>query len=99
MGKEVAYRQATLTIGFDAYSLVARILPGYITIVPLTLPFLFLPMGVQLSFGAAALLLPILYFIGYQIGGMRGKQIEKKLWRRWGGRANHAVSPSHKRRI
>ena len=74
-----------MTVGFDAYSLVARILPGYITIVPLTLPLLLTPGGVQLSLGAAALLLPVLYFIAYQIGRARGEKKEKQLWRKWGG--------------
>lgn len=74
-----------MSIGFDAYSLVARILPGYIVIAPLTLLLVFSPADVQLSFGGAALLIPILYFFSYQIGRDRGKNIEPQLWDKWGG--------------
>ncbi len=74
-----------MTIGFDAYSLVARILPGYITIIPLSFPFLFSSTNLQLSLGAAALILPVLYFIAYQIGRSRGQRKEKELWQKWGG--------------
>ncbi len=74
-----------MSTGFDAYSLVARILPGYIAITPLILLFLFMPNGVALSFGGAALLFPIVYFIAYQIGRDSGKSKEKDLWDKWGG--------------
>ena len=83
--RTVAPGETTITIGFDAYSLVARILPGYVTLVPIALPLLLMPNGVQLSFGSIALMLPLVYFVAYQIGKEPGKRNEKKLWRKWGG--------------
>ena len=52
---------------------------------PAILPFLLLPIRVNLSFGSAALLIPLLYFIAYQIGRDSGKNKESKLWQKWGG--------------
>ena len=74
-----------MTIGFDTYSLVARILPGYIVIAPITLLLIFAPADGQISFGGAALLIPIIYFFSYQVGRDRGKRIEPRLWEKWGG--------------
>ena len=74
-----------MSIGFDPYSLVARILPGYIVIAPITFLLVFSPANGQLSFGGAALLIPIIYFFSYQIGRDRGKNIESRLWDKWGG--------------
>ena len=72
-------------MGFDPYSLVARILPGYIVIAPVIVLLVFLPTSRQLSLGGVALLVPIIYFFSYQIGRERGKGIEPKLWSKWGG--------------
>ena len=74
-----------MNIGFDAYSLIARILPGYVTLAPIILLLVFLPSGLQLSAGAAILVLPIIYFLSYQIGRPGGKRKEQNLWAKWGG--------------
>ena len=74
-----------MNTGFDAYSFLARILPGYITATPILLLVLLAPYGVSLSFASAAFLFPIIYFISHQIGGECGKRKEVAMWEKWDG--------------
>lgn len=76
-----------MEIKFDSYSRRARVLPVYLTIAPVALVLAaVLPDGLNLPLGGAAALVfvPLAFFAG-QLGADFGKQLEKRLWREWGG--------------
>ena len=76
-----------MDINFDAYSFRARALPAYISLSPAVLLLAALaPAGLQLPLGgAAALVFVPISFLLCQAGADFGKQLEKHLWRDWGG--------------
>ena len=76
-----------MEIKFDTYSFRARVLPVYLTLVPVVL-FLaaVVPEGLKLPIGGAAALVfaPVSFLLG-QIGADFGKRLQKSLWTNWGG--------------
>ncbi len=76
-----------MSIKFDTYSFQARVLPVYLTLVPVILLIAaILPSGLKLPLGGAAALVfvPISFFLS-QVGADFGKRLEKDLWNDWGG--------------
>jgi len=76
-----------MKLRFDSYSMHARVFPVYLTVAPAILALLAaLPDGLNLPLGGAAALvfMPLAFFSG-QFGASFGKQLERRLWRRWGG--------------
>lgn len=76
-----------MEIKFDTYSFRARVLPVYLTLVPIVLLLAALvPDGLKIPLGGSAALVfvPISFFLS-QVGADFGKRLEKELWRDWGG--------------
>lgn len=76
-----------MQIKFDTYSLKARALPVYLTLVPVILLLaVVIPGGLKLPIGgvAALVFVPISFLLG-QVGADFGKRLEKSLWTKWGG--------------
>ena len=71
----------------DVYSMRARSLPVYITIMPVILVMAAaLPQGFQLPLaGAAAVVFVPLSFLTSQLGADFGKRLERNLWKKWNG--------------
>ncbi len=72
---------------FDPYSFQARVLPVYLTLIPIVLMLAaIVPDGFKWSIGgsAAFVSIPISFLLG-QLGADFGKRLESKLWQSWGG--------------
>ena len=76
-----------MKLPMDAYSFRARVLPVYLTLAPAILVLTALvPEGLKLPLsGVGALVLAPVSFFASQVGADFGKQLEKSLWRAWGG--------------
>ncbi len=71
----------------DPYSLQARVLPAYLSLMPLILMLVTVfPEGLKLPIGgsAAFISMPLSFLLG-QFGADLGKHLESKLWNLWDG--------------
>lgn len=76
-----------MEIKIDSYNIRARVLPVYLTITPIILLIAaILPNGLNLPLGGTtAVVFVPLAFLSSQLGADFGKQLERRLWRKWGG--------------